>query len=61
MTKQEANQLYDSFPASGQDMSRSEFIRRAVAATDPKQMREDLRSIMRGKRERIKIDRALGE
>ena len=60
MNRQEANSLYDSFSPEAQDIPREQFIRRAVAATDPKRMRQDLGRIMKGKRERSRIDKAIG-
>lgn len=59
MDVRQANKLYESFPIEARDMSRMEFIKRVVRATDPVRMQKDMSGIMRAKREKARIDRAL--
>ena len=62
MTKLQAGILYDSFPV-GQSLSRQDFIRDAVALTDPNQFHLDTQALLglrsTAQAEKVKIERAL--
>lgn len=62
MNAVQAGRLYDSLP-SGQSLGRQEFVKQAVALTDPDAYHRDVQTLltMRGnaQAERTKIERAM--
>lgn len=59
MTPQQAAKVYDSFPPEEQDMPKTEFIKRMVAAMDPAKMAADAERIAQGRMQKAQIDSAI--
>lgn len=59
MTNQEIVKIYDSFPKEKQDCSKSEFIKRVKALTDPIKAQQDAMQVVHGRVTRRAIDGAI--
>ena len=71
MDANQAGSLYDAMESGQKDMSRHEFVKQAVALTDPKGFKKDLGAVVKKKQEfrtrqlmatarKKKIDEAVG-